>query len=88
MNVNNIIGGNGNLSPNGEEYGMRLGEHINQKLDLSSTKFITSSLNRTRQTAKLAGVDADQIPDLDEISAGDFDGFTFDDVKSKHTKII
>ena len=81
MNVANVIGGNGYLSSAGEEYGNCLRAHIDEHVDVRRTKFVTSSLNRTRQTAKLAGINADQDANLDEISAGDFDGLTFDYVK-------
>jgi len=84
MNVANVIGGNGFLSSAGEEYGNCLRQHIDEHVDVRSTKFVTSSLNRTRQTAKLAGINADQDANLDEISAGDFDGLTFDYVKEHH----
>ena len=84
MNVGNVIGGNGYLSSNGEAYGTQLGDYISKNIDTSVTTFVTSSLNRTRQTAKLAGINAEQDADLDEISAGDFDGYTFDYVKGKH----
>jgi len=55
-----------------------------ENVNLEKTKFITSSLNRTRQTAELAGI-TESVPDrnFDEIDAGDFDGFTFDYVKGK-----
>ena len=87
MNVGNIIGGNGNLSAAGEKYGIRLGQHIKElNIDTATTKFITSKLNRTLQTAKLAGiVNATADGNLDEINAGDYDGFTFDYVKGNNT---
>ena len=56
MNVKKIIGGNGNLSPNGRAYGAALGEYIRQRIDTDSTRFITSTLQRTLQTASLAQV--------------------------------
>ena len=56
MNVKKIIGGNGNLSPNGRAYGQALGEFIRDRIDTNKTRFITSTLQRTLQTAKLAKV--------------------------------
>ena len=81
MNVKDIIGGNGYLSPSGVEYGAKLGDFIANHIDQEKTRFVTSSMNRTRQTAKLAGLDPDQINDLDEIDAGDFDGLSYGEVK-------
>lgn len=57
MNLKKIIGGNGNLSPNGQKYGIALGDYIRSTIDQNNTRFITSTLNRTLQTAKLAQVD-------------------------------
>ena len=57
MNLKKIIGGNGNLSPNGQKYGIALGDYIRSTIDQDNTRFITSTLNRTLQTAKLAQVD-------------------------------
>ena len=57
MNLKKIIGGNGNLSPNGQQYGIALGDYIRSTIDPNNTRFITSTLNRTLQTAKLAQVD-------------------------------
>ena len=56
MNVKKIIGGNGNLSPNGRAYGAALGDFIRERIDTEHTRFITSTLERTKQTASLAKV--------------------------------
>ena len=56
MNVKKIIGGNGNLSPNGRAYGAALGDFIKERIDTDRTRFITSTLQRTLQTASLAKV--------------------------------
>ena len=81
MNVKDIIGGNGYLSPSGVEYSEKLGDFIANNIDTENTRFVTSSMNRTRQTAKLAGVSPEQNEDLDEIDAGDFDGLSYGEVK-------
>jgi len=82
MNVKKIIGGNGNLSPNGRAYGAALGEYIRQRIDTDSTRFITSTLQRTLQTASLAQVKIhDRDGNLDEINAGDYDQLTYEQIK-------
>ena len=68
MNLKKIIGGNGNLSPNGQKYGIALGDYIRSTIDQDNTRFITSTLNRTLQTAKLAQVDI-----FDKVSSKNFD---------------
>ena len=68
MNLKKIIGGNGNLSPNGQKYGIALGDYIRSTIDQDNTRFITSTLNRTLQTAKLAQVDI-----FDKVSSENFD---------------
>jgi len=83
MNVKDIIGGNGYLSPSGVEYSEKLGDYIANNIDTENTRFVTSSMNRTRQTAKLAGVSPEQNEDLDEIDAGDFDGLSYGEVKCR-----
>merc|ERR1719410_672893 len=82
MNVKKIIGGNGNLSPNGRAYGAALGEFIRQRIDTDATRFITSTLQRTLQTASLAQVKIhDRDGNLDEINAGDYDQLTYEQIK-------
>lgn len=82
MNLKKIIGGNGNLSPNGQQYGIALGDYIRSTIDQNNTRFITSTLNRTLQTAKLAQVDIfDKDANLDEIDAGDYDQLTYEQIR-------
>jgi broad specificity phosphatase PhoE len=82
MNLKKIIGGNGNLSPNGQKYGIALGDYIRSTIDQDNTRFITSTLNRTLQTAKLAQVDIfDKDANLDEINAGDYDQLTYEQIR-------
>ena len=61
MNLKKIIGGNGNLSPAGQRYGVALGDYIRSTLDIKKTSFITSTLNRTLQTANLANVTHEKV---------------------------
>ena len=64
MNVAKVIGGNGNLSPNGRAYGAALGDFIRDRIDTEHTRFITSTLERTKQTASLAKVSKKEIDTL------------------------
>ena len=62
MNLKKVIGGNGFLSENGRKYASALGEYIQSTVDVTNTKFITSTLNRTLQTARLANISVhDQV---------------------------
>jgi len=82
MNVKKIIGGNGNLSPNGRAYGAALGDFIRERIDTEHTRFITSTLERTKQTASLAKVKVfDRDRNLDEIDAGDYDQLTYEQIR-------
>jgi broad specificity phosphatase PhoE len=85
MNVKKIIGGNGNLSPNGRAYGAALGDFIRERIDTEHTRFITSTLERTKQTASLAKVKVfDRDRNLDEIDAGDYDQLTYEQIREYH----
>jgi len=82
MNVKKIIGGNGNLSPNGRAYGAALGDFIKERIDTDRTRFITSTLQRTLQTASLAKVKIfARDRNLDEIDAGDYDQLTYEQIR-------
>jgi broad specificity phosphatase PhoE len=82
MNLKKVIGGNGFLSENGRKYASALGEYIQSTVDVTNTKFITSTLNRTLQTARLANISVhDQDSNLDEINAGDYDQLTYDQIR-------
>lgn len=81
-NVQGKIGGNSQLTLTGENYARKFASKMESLVNI---EIWTSSLARTIATAKYF---AENIPkytvgNLDEISAGEFDGMTYDEISRK-----
>ena len=90
--IQNIIGGNSNLTKNGFEYSYKLKKYFdsinknNEKYDI-----LCSKLQRTINTAKSFSNDINytitQHSELNEIFGGEFESMSFDEVKEKFPDI-
>ena len=80
-NMLNIIGGNCGITEKGKEYRQFLGDYFSDEPNLTVW---TSELIRTKETA--SEISATQVAweHLNEIHAGDFNGFILDDVKNNY----
>ena len=81
FNVKKLIGGNSNLSKNGEKYSEKLFSFFKKKLD--GMQIWTSQLNRTIQTAKKFK-NTKIYPELNEINSGICDGMTYSQIEKKY----
>ena len=71
-------------SPRGEEYALRLAEHMNG-LGIEDIKIWCSELQRTHQTAAgILAADRRICPELNELSSGLFDDLTYNEFESQH----
>jgi broad specificity phosphatase PhoE len=86
-NSKNIIGGDCYLTDEGNEYGERLKNHMeNEKLD--DFIIITSCLKRTKQTVEKFNNKKIESRLLNEIHGGICENMTFEDVEEKYPDII
>lgn len=77
-NILKRIGGNSNITANGEKYAKKIHNYFqNEDLDI-----YTSKLNRTIQTAKYFS-NTLELENLNEINSGIFDGYTYEEIKQK-----
>eukprot|EP00250_Pteridium_aquilinum_P003941 c14203_g1_i1 orf=119-2296(+) len=83
--VQNLVGGDQNLSEMGERYGKVFANFVNERLKGEETASIwTSTLKRTIATAQhLVQFPKVQWRALDDISAGICDGMTYEEIKYK-----
>lgn len=81
-NMLNIIGGDCQLSDKGKKYSKFIGEYFNNR------KIIvwTSELQRTKETASQLNAIPITFKNLNEIDAGDFDGFNLDNIRLNYTE--
>ena len=90
FNIIKKIGGDSFLSNFGKQYPIKLKEYINSEIEkgfINNGKYhlFTSTLNRTKETAGLLDkTKYHSIKELDEISAGTFNDWTYEEIKEKH----
>jgi len=82
-NLEDRIGGDSNLTPRGEQYAKSLGLFM-KTADIPNLQVWTSSLVRTKQTAAHIKAPKQHFHEIDEINAGIFDGYTYDEVMKSH----
>lgn len=81
-NMKDIVGSDSDLSPLGQKYAEKLAEYVHTHLKPPYTVW-TSTLKRTRQTAKAIGHSTMQIKALDEIDAGICDGLSYEEIERR-----
>ncbi|MCO5603104.1 hypothetical protein L7F22_057249 [Adiantum nelumboides] len=83
--VQNLVGGDKNLSVAGERYSNLFANFVNERLKTECTASVwTSTLHRTITTVQhVTQFPKVQWRALDDISAGICDGMTYDEIKSK-----
>jgi broad specificity phosphatase PhoE/predicted kinase len=83
-NVNHLIGGDPDLSPNGQKYAHVLADFLDARFpDPEGVVIWTSSLRRAVQTANPLGRRSLAWRALDEINAGICDGMTYEQIKQE-----
>ncbi len=88
FNVEDRVGGDAGLSPEGRVYAESLRKFVEEKIQLpKNLKIWTSSLQRTKQTAQPLERLTQEWKSLDEINAGLCDGLTYDEIVQKHPEI-
>ena len=87
-NVEDRVGGDSSLSPEGRLYAESLKKFVLNKIeDHDNIKVWTSTLQRTQETAKPLGKISKEWKSLDEINAGLCDGLTYEEIKHKYPDI-
>lgn len=87
-NINNIIGGDCDLSEKGFHYSIKLSEYIQAEINDDFILF-TSCLKRTNQTAsKISNNNRIKTRLLNEIHAGICENMTMDEIKENYPNII
>lgn len=79
FNEDNRVGGDADLSNPGKAFARALAEHVSEFS--VKPRVWTSTLARTKQTAALLGVRAEEWRALDEIDAGDCDGMSYEEIR-------
>merc|ERR1712223_250008 len=82
-NLEDRIGGDSNLTPRGQQYAKSLGLFM-KNADIPNLQVWTSTLVRTKQTAAHINVPQQNFKEIDEINAGKFDGYTYDEVSKQY----
>ncbi len=82
FNVQGRIGGDSGLSPRGQEYARKLGEHING-LHIPGIRVWTSELHRTVETAQHITAPRVRWKALNEIDAGLCEGLTYELIRTR-----
>lgn len=83
-NVVDRIGGDSELSPDGQRYARALARFVDERFpDSSELTIWTSSLRRALQTAAIVGRRSMPWRALDEINAGICDGMTYEQIKAE-----
>lgn len=87
-NVEDRVGGDSSLSPEGRLYAESLKKFVLNRIeDHDNIKVWTSTLQRTKETAKPLGKTPKEWKSLDEINAGLCDGLTYEEIKDKYPDI-
>ncbi len=77
------IGGDSPLTSAGEQYGRNLAAFVRERVPNGAPLVLTSTLQRTRQTAAPLGGEPIALRALDEINAGVCDGLTYAQIEEK-----
>lgn len=77
------IGGDTPLTEEGRSYALRLGDYLGDVVD-EGAEVWTSTLERTKETARKLPWPTFALKALDEIDAGGFDGMTYEEIAAKH----
>eukprot|EP00002_Diphylleia_rotans_P019202 TRINITY_DN3716_c0_g1_i3.p1 TRINITY_DN3716_c0_g1~~TRINITY_DN3716_c0_g1_i3.p1 ORF type:complete len:227 (+),score=31.96 TRINITY_DN3716_c0_g1_i3:326-1006(+) len=87
-NLRGKIGGDSDLTPLGRNYAKRLAKFTKEYIlpHHPKTRFWTSTLRRSTQTAKYIGVPFLQWRALDELEAGELNGLTYQEIAEKMPK--
>ncbi|MDH5676383.1 MAG: 6-phosphofructo-2-kinase/fructose-2,6-bisphosphatase [Myxococcales bacterium] len=84
FNVAGLIGGDADLSPDGQRYAHSLADHLDACYpDTDALKIWTSSLRRALQTANPLGRKSTSWRALDEIDAGVCDGMSYAQIEAE-----
>ena len=89
-NIDKKLGGDSSLSEFGQQYPLKLKEYIDQEIKnnfIPNGKYhlFSSTLKRTKQTSELLNkTKYHAIKELDEISTGIFDDFTYKQIEEKY----
>lgn len=78
------IGGDTPLTEEGRGYAERLGDYLQDVITEPGVEVWTSTLARTRETARRLPWGSYPLKALDEIDAGAFDGMTYEEIQKKH----
>lgn len=81
FNAEGKIGGDSGLSLRGEAFAKRLGSWANERMMGTDGVLWTSTLKRTVETSQHFDRPHTEVRALDEISAGDCDGMTYDEIR-------
>jgi len=84
-NLTGKIGGNANLSPNGQKYAAMLANYFNQ-LKLQDLQVWHSEFVRTKQTAANINAPKMVVSQINEISAGLHDEMTYEEIAYNYPK--
>ncbi|MBZ0121818.1 MAG: 6-phosphofructo-2-kinase/fructose-2,6-bisphosphatase, partial [Sandaracinaceae bacterium] len=83
-NLQDRVGGDSDLSPNGRAFAESLARFVRERsLPQQGLRVWTSTLRRTRQTADALGLPYEEWRALDEIDAGECDGWTYGEVRER-----
>lgn len=77
------IGGDADLSPNGEEYGIALAKFVHEQ-NIPHLRVWTSMYKRTVQTAKHINAPVERWKALNEIDAGICEEMTYEEIQEKY----
>jgi len=83
LNLTGRIGGDSDLSPRGEQYGLKLQEFMAEQ-DIPDLKIWTSTLRRTIQTGAPCAAPKEEWQALDELDAGICDAMTYEEIQVKY----
>jgi len=83
FNVAGRIGGDGDLSPHGQQFANKLAEFVERE-DIPNLRVWTSLMKRTIQTASQIQAPKEHWKALDEIDAGVCEGLTYEEIQQKH----
>ena len=88
FNVEDRVGGDSSLSPEGRLYGESLNKFVQENIeDLDNLKIWTSTLQRTKQTVASMNRSTKEWKSLDEINAGLCDGLTYHEISLTYPEI-
>lgn len=85
FNLSDRLGGDSSLTPRGVDYSQHLADWVMSQHGESGRPLIvwTSTLKRTIETAQYIPTSKVHLRALDEIDAGDFDGWTYQEIEQK-----